>query len=91
LLYIDEEASREAGRQRAAELWPVWPQGSVSPGIVALGAAGGVLNDATAGLNWYLNPNMKIQFNYSATHRESGSGVGDGWIQSGGVRVAQDF
>lgn len=28
------------------------------------GIQGGKLDDITAGLNWYLNPNMKIQFNY---------------------------
>lgn len=55
------------------------------------GILGGVLNDVTAGLNWYLNPNMKIQWNYSATHRESGTGAGDGWIHGFGMRFAQDF
>jgi phosphate-selective porin OprO/OprP len=28
------------------------------------GINGGCLSDITAGLNWYLNPNMKLQFNY---------------------------
>jgi phosphate-selective porin OprO/OprP len=28
------------------------------------GIQGGKLDDITGGLNWYLNPNMKIQFNY---------------------------
>jgi len=55
------------------------------------GIAGSVLNDVTAGLNWFLNPNMKLQWNYSATHRESGSGIGDGWIHGFGIRVAHDF
>lgn len=52
---------------------------------------GGVLHDMTAGLNWFLNPNMKLQWNYSATHRESGSGTGDGWIHGFGMRLAHDF
>ena len=55
------------------------------------GIQGGVLHDVTAGLNWFFNPNMKLQWNYSATHRESGSGVGDGWIHGFGMRLAQDF
>jgi phosphate-selective porin OprO/OprP len=55
------------------------------------GIQGSVLNDVTAGVNWFLNPNMKLQWNYSATHRESGSGIGDGWIHGFGMRLAHDF
>ena len=35
------------------------------------GINGGVLNDLTLGLNWFLNPNMKFQWNYSITDRHS--------------------
>jgi len=35
---------------------------------------GGVLQDLTLGLNWYLNSNMKVMFNYIHAHP---SGVGD--------------
>jgi phosphate-selective porin len=35
------------------------------------GIDGGFLNDLTLGLNWYINPNMKFQWNFSATERHS--------------------
>ncbi|MBD3427039.1 MAG: hypothetical protein GF409_07425 [Candidatus Omnitrophica bacterium] len=38
---------------------------------------GGILNDVTLGVNWYLNPNMKLMFNYVHTHR-NGVGYADG-------------
>jgi phosphate-selective porin OprO/OprP len=55
------------------------------------GIDGGVLNDVTLGLNWFLNPNMKIQANYSITARNSPAPGHDGTIQGVGVRVAHDF
>src|SRR6266540_412791 len=36
---------------------------------------GGRLYDWTAGLNWFLNPNMKVQFNYILEHRDAPQGV----------------
>ena len=58
-----------------------------------LGLNGGVLHDVTAGLNWFLNPNSKLQFNYSALHRDAplAGGLGDGWVYSWGGRLAFDF
>src|SRR5271166_1497646 len=61
------------------------------------GINGGVLNDITLGLNWFLNPNMKLQFNYSVTDRHSPASPGqpigqsDGTIQGFGMRLAMDF
>ena len=61
------------------------------------GMNGGVLNDITLGLNWFLNPNMKLQFNYSVTDRHSPASPGmpigqsDGTIQGFGMRLAMDF
>lgn len=55
------------------------------------GINGGVLNDLTLGLNWFLNPNTKVQWNYSYTHRQSGNGLSDGVIQGFGMRLAHDF
>lgn len=55
------------------------------------GINGGFLSDWTFGLNWYLNPNLKIQWNYSVTSRESPTGASDGVIQGFGTRVAFDL
>ncbi len=33
------------------------------------GLNGGLLNGYTTGLNWFWNPNMKMQFNYNITDR----------------------
>lgn len=55
------------------------------------GIDGGILNDWTLGLNWFLNPNMKVQFNYSATDRQSVLPQHDGVINAWGVRLAHDF
>lgn len=56
------------------------------------GINGGMLHDLTTGLNWFLNPNMKFQANYSISYRESPVGVAnDGVIQGFGVLLAHDF
>jgi phosphate-selective porin OprO/OprP len=55
------------------------------------GINGGVLQDVTFGLNWFLNPNFKIQWNYSATHRATADKIGEGFIHGFGMRLAHDF
>jgi len=55
------------------------------------GINGGVLSDITAGLNWFINPNMKFQWNYSVTNRHSPTGQSDGTIQGFGMRYAMDY
>lgn len=68
---------------------------------------GGVLNGCTLGLNWLLNPNARVYFNYDFTYRtftntpftKNSSGVvvpapsydGSGWIHGFGTRLAFDF
>jgi len=67
---------------------------------------GGVLNGCTLGLNWLLNPNARVYFNYDFTYREfnstpwakSSTGAvpspsynGSGWINGFGTRLAFDF
>ena len=54
---------------------------------------GGILHNVTCGLNWYLNPNFKFQFDYMTTHRDAAlaGNLGDGWIHGFGIRAAHDF
>lgn len=59
------------------------------------GIDGGVVDDITLGLNWYLNPNLKLQANYVLTHGDPpviGTPRGmNGTIQGFGMRLAHDF
>jgi phosphate-selective porin OprO/OprP len=56
------------------------------------GVFGGRLRDATLGLNWYWNPNVKMQFNYDYVYRdESGNPFVKGSIHSFGTRLAVEF
>lgn len=59
------------------------------------GFNGGVLHNQTYGLNWFLNPNMKCQFNYISTYRDVSATTqyphGSGWINAWGMRIACDF
>lgn len=57
------------------------------------GFNGGILHNGTLGLNWFLNPNMKLQFDFMATHRDAplAGDLGDGWIYGWGSRWAMDF
>ncbi|MDB5343236.1 MAG: oprO 1 [Schlesneria sp.] len=55
---------------------------------------GGQVSDWTFGVNWFLNPNMKIQANYVYTDRNSlnsPTAPGSGAINGFGMRVAHDF
>jgi len=52
---------------------------------------GGQVYDWTVGVNWYLNPNMRVQFNYILERRDGPQDVGSGWINGLGVRAAYDF
>jgi phosphate-selective porin OprO/OprP len=55
------------------------------------GLDGGVIQDWTLGVNWFLNPNLKIQWNYVLTHRDAPGGIADGYIHGFGTRMAYDF
>ncbi len=71
------------------------------------GVNGGVLNGMTLGLNWLLNPNARVYFNYDLTYRDfvstpwakdkdgnvipSKSYNGSGFINGFGTRLAFDF
>ncbi|MFT3880300.1 MAG: porin [Gemmatales bacterium] len=51
---------------------------------------GGQLHSWTAGINWYLNPNMRLQFNYLAEFRDM-PGVPTGWLYGVGLRAGFEF
>jgi phosphate-selective porin OprO/OprP len=55
------------------------------------GVNGATLNDITLGLNWFLNPNAKLQWNLAIDHRESTPPGSSGWTYIFGGRVAIDF
>ena len=67
------------------------------------GINGGIINEGTIGLNWFLNANSKIQFNYDLAYRDAtrynangsvptgGLTARDGLIQGFGTRLAFDF
>jgi phosphate-selective porin OprO/OprP len=55
------------------------------------GVNGATLNDIVLGLNWFLNPNMKVQWNLAIDHRESTPPGSSGWTYIFGTSVALDF
>jgi phosphate-selective porin OprO/OprP len=55
------------------------------------GVNGATLNDIVLGLNWFLNPNAKLQWNLAIDHRESTPPGSSGWTYIFGGRVAIDF
>lgn len=55
------------------------------------GINGGQLNSCTFGLNWYLNPNARMQFNYDLTHRSQVRETPAGQIAAFGTRFSFDF
>jgi phosphate-selective porin OprO/OprP len=52
---------------------------------------GGILHDFTFGVNWFWNPNMKWQLNYSLGRRDVPGALGNGIVQGLGIRYAMDF
>jgi phosphate-selective porin OprO/OprP len=103
-----------AVRHRGTGRWPSLSEGAWQVGMrynwLCLDDGevnGGVLNGVTLGLNWLLNPNARVYFNYDATYRDfastpwekdstgaivpSPSYDGSGWIHGFGTRLAFDF
>lgn len=52
---------------------------------------GGKLDDITLGVNWYLNPNTRIMFNYVHAEVDFDNNVKDGNADLAGVRFQIDF
>lgn len=59
--------------------------------LIDKGINGGRIHDMTLGVNWFLNPNMKVQWNYFLAHRNVADPAGDGFIQGFATRLAIDF
>ena len=55
------------------------------------GIKGATLNDVTLGLNWFLNPNMKVQWNLAVDHRSSTPPGSSGYSYIFGTRVGINF
>ncbi len=51
----------------------------------------GYLEGVTVGLNWYMNANAKMQFNYDYTHRGNTNTPAQGHVHGFGLRTALDF
>ncbi len=55
------------------------------------GINGGILNSFTLGVNWFLNPNARVQFNYDFTNRSQVKTVAAGNINGFGTRFQYNF
>lgn len=55
------------------------------------GIQAGRLDAVTMGVNWYMNANAKLQFNYDLTHRGDTNNAAQGTIHAFGTRLAYDF
>ena len=73
--------------------WGAWQVG-IRYGFLDLqdkGVNGATLHDIVLGLNWFLNPNTKVQWNLAIDHRESTPAGSSGWTYIFGTRLALDF
>ncbi|HEV3146786.1 MAG TPA: porin [Gemmataceae bacterium] len=59
-----------------------------SPGVVA---GSGILDSYTAGVNWHLNPNCRLMFNYTVAQRYIQAAAGNAITQGIGTRVHFQF
>lgn len=55
------------------------------------GIIGGEVHEVTLGLNWFLNPNIKFQFNYDVGYRSVDGATSSGNFHAYGMRMALDW
>ncbi len=55
------------------------------------GINGATLHDIDLGVNWFLNPNLSVQWNFAVDHREPTPSGSAGWTYIFGTRLALDF
>ena len=77
---------------------PIWGTGAWEVGVrydyldlSNHGINGGIEQGLTLGLNWFLNPNFKIQANYEIGFRDLPQSNASGTYQGFGVRFAFDW
>lgn len=58
---------------------------------ITQGTGGGRLSDLNVGVNWWLNSNMKVQWNYIHANREVPAPNVSGAVDAFGMRFAIDF
>ncbi len=73
--------------------WGAWQVGArySYTNVNSGGINGGILNAMTYGINWFLNPNLKLQFNYDIDYRSQVLNTAPGWINAAGCRLAFDW
>lgn len=59
--------------------------------LASVGINGGRAHDVTAGVNWFLNPNMKVQWNYFVSARSGFAPTSDNLVHGFATRLAIDF
>ena len=65
---------------------------NLNDGTEANRIQGGVLNGVTVGLNWYLNSNLKVQFDWAYDQRsQCPAGTAEGYTSGFGTRVQFQF
>jgi phosphate-selective porin OprO/OprP len=84
--WVDSEGGRCYG-------WGAWQIGARYSALDLNdnGINGGVLQSGTLGINWFMNPNARVQFNYDLTHRSQVRETDPGFINSYGLRFSYDF
>jgi phosphate-selective porin OprO/OprP len=78
------------GNPFSAGAWQVGARYSWTD-LNSAGINGGTLNEVTLGLNWFLNPHMKFQWNYDIGHRSVTGLPSSGYYWGFGMRMAMDF